>query len=297
MRQQRMRRGRGDLIVRRMRVDALAVAVIGVLTVRPESAGAQDAGAPPSAAQDQEQSPSQPAGQRGSAGESCMRAADCATGLKCIAQVCTSGEGSPAQAPPSSPTPPPEPAPAPAPQPATTLPPPPPPVPVDEHGGLMDPFAVGPRFQIGAGVGYGGGTVLDKPGVAFGAFGMYRLSESRGNTWGLSFLLARASSDPKAVGAYLAGLQMGSTVYVQGLGGIVNGPKELDPDPTTGIAGYGTTTSLGLGGALGLHLEFTRAVGLNAEVFLAKGFDSDGSVGGVLIGPVFQAYSRPKPGP
>jgi hypothetical protein len=161
----------------------------------------------------------------------------------------------------------------------------------------MDPFAVGPRFQIGAGIGYGGGTALKKPGVAFGAFGMYRLSESRGNTWGLSVLVAHASSEPETVGAYMAGAQMGSTVYVQGLAGIVNGPNELEPDPTSGAERYSTATSLGLGGALGVHLEFTRAVGMNAVVFLAKGFESDGSVGGVLVGPVFQAYSRPKPGP
>lgn len=240
------------------------------------------------------QTPAEPTAQLGTAGESCTKAADCAAGLKCIALVCTAGETPPEQ-PPPSPIPPPEP--APVPQPATSLPPPPPPAPIDEHGGVMDPFAAGPRFQIGAGVGYGGGTALKKPGVAFGAFGMYRLSEARGNTWGVSLLIARASSDPEAVGAYMAGLQMGSTVYVQGLAGIVNGPRELGPDPVNGLAQYSTATSLGLGGVLGLHLEFTRAVGLNAEVFLAKGFESDGSVGGVLVGPVFQAYSRPKTGP
>lgn len=247
--------------------------------------------APTAGATPVEQAPAEaPApSQLGGLGESCTRAADCAAGLKCIAQVCTSGEPSPTSPTPAQPTPPPHP--------AMALPPPPPPAPADEHGGLMDPFAVGPRFQIGAGIGYGGGTALEKPGVAFGAFGMYRLSESRGNTWGLSVLVARASSDPEAVGAYMAGVQLGSTVYAQGLAGIVNGPKQLEPDPTNGAERYSTATSLGLGGALGVHLEFTRAVGMNAEVFLAKGFESDGSVGGVLVGPVFQAYSRPKPGP
>lgn len=253
-------------------------------------AGQTHAQTPPPAPSATGPAPSQwaPPGQLGDLGESCTRAADCATGLKCIAQVCTSSES------PASPSPPPEPVPTPAPQPPTMLPPPPPPAPVDEHGGLMDPFAVGPRFQIGAGIGYGGGTALEKPGFAFGALGMYRLSQARGDTWGVSLLIARATSEPEAVGAYMAGFQMGSTVYAQGLAGIVTGPKELDPDPTTGASHYTTATSLGLGGALGLHLEFTRAVGLNAEVFLAKGLESDGSVGGVLVGPVFQAWSNPK---
>lgn len=250
--------------------------------------------APAGGATQVEQPPAEPSApsQLGGLGESCTRAADCAAGLKCIAQVCTSGEPSPTSATPPESTPA-----SPPPQSATALPPPQPAAPIDEHGGLMDPFAVGPRLQIGAGVGYGGGTAIKKPGVAFGALGMYRFSESRGNTWGVSLLIARANSDPEAVGAYMAGLQMGSTVYVQGLAGIVTGLKELDPDPTTGVAGHSTATSLGLGGALGLHLEFARAVGMNAEVFLAKGFESDGAIGGVLVGPVFQAYSKSKSTP
>jgi len=145
-----------------------------------------------------------------------------------------------------------------------------------------------PRFRATLLGGYGASTAgnpeLGAPLVGLSA--SYRLSNTEGSTISIPLLVAFPLS--KGVEAYLTGLELGDVLYLRGLVGIAGGSvcEEFSGAGTCTATGERSETRLALGLAVGLRYRFTRAFGLDAQAFVAKGLGLHGAVVGVVAGPM-----------
>jgi hypothetical protein len=145
-----------------------------------------------------------------------------------------------------------------------------------------------PRFQVTLGAGYSGSTADGvTQGAVLGVSALYRLSNTRGSTVGIPLLVAVPISG--RAGAYMTGVQLGHTLYLRGLVGFVSGVTCSEWAGSTCVTpAEQADLRLGIGGAVGVHVQFGKVVGLDAQAFLAKGFGLEGASAGIIAGPTLQ---------
>jgi hypothetical protein len=228
----------------------------------------------------------------GSSGESCTRAADCASGLKCIAQVCidpkrgsegdeceaskdcnahlrcaeqkcarrdAGASAKPAPAKRSS-----------ADEPSGDSSPSPDAAPTQPK---TAPNPLAASFGgFSATVGFGYGTGADKGGLAYGTSLSYRFSSYVGVT-------GIAITSGASVGAIAVGLHLGRVVVFRPMiGSIAQGP---------GSSGFGAL------GALGVNIGLSDSWALTPELAIGKAFSADGAM---LVLGIGLTYRIPRVG-
>ena len=278
------------------RARACSLAVVALLALTGSDAVAQT---PPDAA---DAAPAAPASSGSSAdiatperleqpravGEPCASAADCELTQACIAGACSEGPGLAAGAPPA----PSEASPIPSRSESSSATSPPP------IEGVAEPSLVGdePPFagsNLSLGVGYGN-SFPQNAGISLGAFGMLQLSRSKDWTIGIPFAVALVNAKPESAPLLLSGVHVGRSAYLQALAGFVGGVEATETTTTDFNQGtLSKTTSyrgaggVGVGVALGVNAEISRAFGINIQGVLAKALGTDGVVAGLFIGPAF----------